>query len=376
MIDGYRLMIPGPIQLSENVLREMARPMVPHYGEAWTVYYNETMNLLKTIFGTTGSLFAIPGSGSAGLDAAISSSTGPGERWLVLANGFFGERVASIACSYNEETAVLRLPIDEPIDIERVAEELERIDDVIGVVVVHSESSSGLLNPVEKIGKLCREKDLLCFVDAISSLGGIDVRMDEWHVDLCVSASQKCLEGPPGLGLVAVGERGWSRIASKRSPGWYLNLHVWKEYESAWADWHPYPITMPVPALRGLRCGLEAILGEGLETRFARHAEMARYLRSAMSELGFCPVFSEETASPTVVALQGSEAIPATVVTMRLRNEHRILVGGGMGAFKGTAFRVGNMGPQATREQMDAVIRAMSAMAETPAGDLEGTGNE
>ncbi len=371
-MDGYQLMIPGPIQLSPEVLEEMARPMVPHYGTEWTSFYNETVDRLRAIFQTSGDVFLIPGSGSAALEAVISSCLGTDDRVMILSNGWFGERLEAIANSHSANVLVKKSPIFVPLQATDLDEALGAAKNVRLVAVVHSESSSGLLNPVRELAEVCRKHDVLFMVDAISSIGGIELAMDDWGVDLCVGASQKCLEGPPGLGLVAMSERAWAVIDQTKSRGWYLNLHVWKEFAEQWSDWHPYPITMAVPAVRGLRRGVEAIFEEGLQKRFERHRAMAGHIRERLSTLGFAPVFDEASASPTVVAMQGQPECSANEVVERLKREHRILIAKGMGSFAGKAFRIGNMGPQATHEQIDVLVNGITSLVD----GLDGTGSE
>jgi alanine-glyoxylate transaminase/serine-glyoxylate transaminase/serine-pyruvate transaminase len=363
MNDTWRLMIPGPIELAEETRAELAKPMVPHYGAEWTQFHNETIDLLRRVFLTDGRVFAIPGSGSAGLDAAIGSSLGKGDRLLVLTNGLFGDRIAEIARSYDAGTAVHEVPPDRPIVVRELEAAMAKHGDVTSVAMVHSESSSGLLNPVAELTAWCKSRGLLTIVDAISSLGGVPLRMDEWGVDLCISASQKCLEGPPGLALVAVGRNAWSRIQENASPGWYLNLRVWHAYAEKWADWHPFPVTMAVPAFRALRKGVDRVLQEGLDRRVSRHRRVAAFVRQELEKLGFHPLFPEEIASPTVIAAKGRRDLSAAVLADRLRAEHGILVAGGMGEFKGKVFRIGNMGPQATEERMGQLIKAVASMA-------------
>ena len=363
MLDGYRLMIPGPIQLRPEVLAEMSRPMVPHYGADWTAYYNETVALLARIFMTNGRIFPIPGSGSAGLDAAIGSVLGDDDRLLVLSNGFFGERIAEIARSHDPRTVVCKVPAGERVTPAVLERALAENDEITAVAMVHSESSSGLLNPVRELVAACRARRLLTIVDAISSLGGAELRMDEWGIDVCVSASQKCLEGPPGIGLVAVGADAWARIADLETRGWYLNLQTWAEYAEAWADWHPFPVTLAVPAFRALRCGVEGILEEGLEARWQRHREMARWAYERLAPHGYEPVFPDDVASPTILALRPPSGLTVEQILESLKEDHRILVAGGMGAFKGRAFRVGNMGPQATEEELSPLIEALREIA-------------
>jgi len=368
-LDGYRLMIPGPIQLAPEVLAEMSRPIVPHYGADWTRFYNETLSLLQGIFRTEGDVFPIPGSGSAGLEAGLRLLLGSDRHLLVLANGFFGERVAAIAASIGEHTTVERFPMDAPIRKRDLEAALERAPDATSVAVVHSESSSGLLNPIRELADGCRQRDLLLFVDAVSSLGGIELAMDDWAIDICVSAPQKCLEGPPGLGLVAVAKRAWERVSPDAPRSWYLGLDVWKDYAEKWADWHPFPITMAVPVFRALRVALDRVLEEGLAPRIARHKASAAFARGAFSDLGFEPVFGEEEASPTILAIRGRADLAADEVVDRLRREHKTLVARGMGEFTGKVFRVGNMGPQATREQLQPLLAAVGSFVSEKSGE-------
>ncbi len=363
MLDGYRLMIPGPTQVRQDVLDEMARPIVPHYGPEWTSFYNETLSLLARAFATEGEVFAIPGSGSAGLDAAFASAAGESDHWLVISNGLFGERLASIARSYRPDSAVVNVPLTEQVTSDRLWDALSEHPATTAVAVVHSESSSGLLNPVRQLAQVCRERNLLLLVDGISSVGGIELPIDAWGVDICITASQKCLECPPGLALVAVSPRGWKRIRGKSTPGWYLNLHVWKEYAEKWSDWHPHPITMAVPAFRAMRRALEIILDEGLAARILRHQECAQWVRGQLAEFGYQPVFPDSIASPTILAFYAPEGRDSAEIVNRLRDDHRILIANGMGEFTGKAFRIGNMGPQANREQMAPVIDALAAVA-------------
>jgi len=362
MKDSWRLMIPGPIELAEETRAELARPLVPHYGAEWTRFHDETIDLLRRVFLTEGPVLAIPGSGSAGLDAAIGSSLGKRDQLLVLSNGFFGDRIAEIARSYDPGTVVHEVPPDRPIDVQELEAAMAKHSGITSVALVHSESSSGLLNPVSELTEWCKARGLLTIVDAISSLGGVSLRMDEWGIDLCISASQKCLEGPPGLALVAVGRDAWCRIQENDSPGWYLNLRVWHEYAEKWADWHPFPVTMAVPAFRALRKGVDRVLQEGLDRRVSRHREVAAFVRRELGELGFHPLFPEETASPTVIAVKGRSDLSAIALAERLKTDHGILIAGGMGRFKGEVFRIGNMGPQATEERMGELIEAVRSV--------------
>lgn len=365
-MDNYRLMIPGPVELPPEVLAEMGKQVVAHYGKDWTNYYNETIALLSRIFQTRGDIFVIPGSGSAGLEAAIGSISG--NEVMVISNGFFGDRLAEIAQSYNSKVVIHRLEPTIAISPDFLSSALQRRPTIKAVAVVHCETSTGLLNPVKELSRICQEHGVLLIVDAISSLGGAELCMDEWGIGICISASQKCLEGPPGLAIVAVGDEAWPLIERHRTPGWYLNLRIWKQFSQSWKDWHPYPITMAVPALRGLRKALELVLEEGLEQRFQRHQRIATLLRQGLTELGFELLIKSEIASPTVTAAKGNPVLSADSLIERLRNQYSIQIAGGIGELKGQIFRIGHMGSQAKEERVQLLLHAIRSLVEGCSG--------
>lgn len=344
-------MIPGPIELDGEVLRELSRPLLPHYGEEWLKTYHETLGMLRQVFQTEQEVLLIPGSGSAGLEAAIGSLVGDGSNALILSNGFFGQRLVDIARAYTPSVQVITGEPTRPIPPERLEEAL-RGGGVKMVAAVHCETSTGLLNPIRDYAALCQRYGAILVVDAISSLGGVELRFDEWGLGVCVSASQKGLEASPGLAPLAVSEEAWGRISQSSSPGWYLNLRTWRGFAERWPDWHPYPVTLPVSLIFALRKGLERILDEGLEERWARHGRWATLLRRGLENLSFAPFIPEEYRSPTVTTALAGPAIGAEELIRFLKEERGILIGGGIDALRGRIFRVGHMGPQATAEMI------------------------
>jgi alanine-glyoxylate transaminase/serine-glyoxylate transaminase/serine-pyruvate transaminase len=344
-------MIPGPVELDGEVLREMSRPLVAHYGAEWVRDYKETIGLLQRIFQTGGDLFPIPGSGSAGLDAAIGSLIGDGSKATILSNGFFGQRLVAIAHAYSPHVQVIEGALDRAIPPERLEEALHD-PDVKVVAAVHCETSTGVLNPIRDYGELCRRHGAILVVDAISSLGGTELRFDEWNLGICVSAAQKGLEASPGAALVAVSPAAWEQISGSSSPGWYLNLRTWREFAESWADWHPYPVTLPISLLFALKKSLENILEEGLEERFARHERMAFLLRQGLENLGFQLFVPEGHRSSTVTAVLSSSVISAEKVIHFLKQERGIQIGSGIDELRGKIFRIGHMGPQATLDMI------------------------
>ena len=352
-----RLMIPGPIEVAPEVLDPMDDPLEPHYGPEWTALYREVTEALRRVFRTEGDIFLLVGSGSAGLDAAIGSSVGNGGRILVLRNGFFGTRLAEIAHSYTANVAVLDFPWGEPVYPKKTGDFLKHHPQDV-VAVVHCETSTGVLNPVEELGRVCSRHGALLLVDAISSLGIEPLEMDRWSIGLCVAASQKGLECPPGLSPVAVAPEAWEFIAQRETPGWYLNLRVWRRYWEEWGDWHPHPVTHVVNVVKALRRALRRISAEGLEARLRRHREVAARLRRGLRELGLNPMVRDEFASHGVTAASAPRGKTEEFLAI-LRERHGYLLAGSLGEWRGKVFRIGHMGPAATPETIDGLLEAI-----------------
>jgi len=358
MEQRLRLMIPGPIEVSQEVLEVMSEPLVAHYGKEWTAFYNETIRLLQKIFRTEGDIFLLPGSGSAGLDAALGSTLFPDGRVLIPQNGFFGERLEEIARSYTENVSTVKFPLGQAIDLGAVERTLQD-GNFDAVACVHCETSTGVLNPIQELAGVCRSYGVLFIVDAVSSLAIEPLEMDGWGIDICVSASQKGLEAPPGLGVIAIGKLAWNRINRMKSPGWYLNLRVWKEYREKWGNWHPHPVTQAVNNIKALRVGLERILKEGLDARFKRHHKIARELRQGLREIGFTPYVPDGIASNGVTSVLGPEGKVDELLAY-VQKQEGILLAGSLGALKGKVFRIGHMGPSASEEAVNSVLSALA----------------
>lgn len=357
-----KLLIPGPVDLEDDVLDALRSIPEPHYGPEWVRLYRETIDGLRAIFQTTGAVYPLVGSGTTGLDAAIGSFLATGRRLALVRNGFFGDRLGEIAAAYGIELCPIDVPWGEAARPDIVRDALRRMGRVDALAVVHNETSTGILNPVREIAAVGREFDLPVIVDAVSSLGGIELRMDEWGVDLCVTASQKALAAPPGLALVAVGERAWAYMDANPVDhhGWYLNLRTWRHYADDWGDWHPQPVTMPTGTLRALNLRVRRILEEGLEQYIGRHAVAARRFRDGVRALGLGLLAPDADASPLVTAVEvAPRAAPAAVVAT-LRDRYDIWIGGGLGPLRDRIIRVGHMGRAISDEYVDATLAALA----------------
>jgi len=356
---AMKLLIPGPVQPEQEVLQAMGGPVQPHYGPEWTQTYNETVDMLKTVYGTTGDVFIIVGSGSSGLDAAIGSMVTTGEKIIVGVNGFFGERLCAIARSYGMEVIPVEGEWGQVLDPDDVARIASQHTDASALAIVHLETSTTIVNPIKDIGKIAKELDVPYIVDAVSSLGGLPMHMDEWGIAVCVSASQKCLGAPPGLATVAVGPGAWEAIdrVPEKSHGWYLNLRVWKHYQQMWADWHPFPVTMATSNVMALRKSLEGLLEEGIEERMARYEALAVHLREGLRRIGLRPFTPDELLAPVLTAAYGPPGVPTGEIVAYMSTVHNTKIAGGLGdELKDVIFRIGHMAPTTSIEDIDDLL--------------------
>jgi alanine-glyoxylate transaminase/serine-glyoxylate transaminase/serine-pyruvate transaminase len=322
--------------------------------------------MLRQVFGTQNDVFVLVGSGSAGLDAAIGSLLAPGQTALVGVNGYFGHRLATIARLYGAEVVEVTAEWGRAIDPDAFGRALAAHPAAGAVIVTHVETSTGVVNPVQAIARQANAAGAPMMVDAVSSLGGLEMAMDAWGIDLCVSASQKALGGAAGLAPVAVGPRAWAAMErrGRAGRGWYLNLLVWREYAQEQKDWHPFPVTIPTNAFLALRAGLQALLAEGLPERFERFARLAARLRARLAGLGYQPLASEAEAAPVVTAAYSLPSVPSGRIVEYLERVHQIkIAGGGLGPFRDTVFRVGHMAPTVSEADIDAVVAALEAFA-------------
>jgi len=356
------LMIPGPVPVSRETLAEFSKPIIAHYGETWADFYNETMSELARVFQTKNEVLCNVGSGTSGIEAAISSVAERGETLVVFSNGLFGDRLEILSHAHGIRVIKETWPSSSQIDPERAADVLRQHPEAAAVAVVHCESSSGVLNPVKDLAEVAHRAGLPILVDAVSSLGGANLPVDDWGIDVCVTASQKALQAPPGLTFVTVAPEMWDRIECKETPGWYLNLKIWKKYAEEWRTHHPHPTTMSTPLVRALRQAVGEILGEGLTKRFERHQATAMRLRERLESIGFERFLDPMVASPTSVAVRRHPKMSTDDVVRRLAEEHKIKIAGGLGPTQGQIIRIGNMGFEATTERVDHVASAIEQL--------------
>lgn len=348
----YKLYIPGPCEVDEEVLAAMAQPTPRHYGPDWLEIYHEVIGMLKQVFGTQNDLFMVPAAGSALLDMAFGSLLADGETVVVGMNGFFGERLGAIAESHGLRVVPFQAPLGQPLDPEALRRILREHPEARAVAVVHHETATTVMNPVRELARVTGDAGLPFILDAVSSLGGVPLPVDEWGIDVCVTVANKCLECPPGLAFISVSPRAWEWVNRNENTrhGWYLNLRTWRWYAENWGAWHPTPVTMPTNNVLGLRVSLRRIVTEGLEAHFERYRRASQAVRRGLAAVGFEMFIPDgPSASPIATAVKARPEFSVNELMAYLAREHGILISGGLEPLAGKIFRVGHMGKAATR---------------------------
>jgi alanine-glyoxylate transaminase/serine-glyoxylate transaminase/serine-pyruvate transaminase len=350
----------------------MAEPAPPHYGNEWLEIYHEILDSLKQVFVTQNDLYPVVGPGSASMDAAFGSLTRTGDKVLILRSGFFGQRMGVIAQAYGLDVRTIDVPMGQPIEPDAVRERLAAEPDIQAVGVVHLETSTGVLNPLQEIVAVVNEFQVLSIVDAVSSMGGIPLPVDEWGIDVCVSVVNKCLGCPPSLGPISVSQRAWEQMERKggRAHGWYLNLRTWKDYSINWADWHPTPTTMPTNNIIGLQVSLRRILDVGLEAWYERFVQAAQTIRTRLGQLGFEMFGPPAYISPLISAVYGLPGMDVEDFRRYLLEEWQIMISGGLEELRGKIFRVGHIGEAATPQYVERFLSGLEAYLELQGVDV------
>jgi alanine-glyoxylate transaminase/serine-glyoxylate transaminase/serine-pyruvate transaminase len=365
---SIKLLIPGPVEVSPAVLKAMGSQVRPHYGGEWTAFYTETQGILKKVFNTQGDVYIMPGSGTLAIDTCIGSALCTGDKIIIGTNGFFGDRLVSIAEGNGLRVVKVAAEWGKPILVSEIEKSLAENPDVKALAVVHLETSTTVQNPIEKLGAIAHKYSTIFIVDAVSSLGGVPFSMDDWGIDLCASASQKCLGAPPGLAPVAVGKNAWSAIDRNpnKAHGWYTDLKTWRKYQTEWGDWHPSPVTMPTNNIYALRASLDELLAEGISTRLERYRKLALKLRAGFRKVGILPFTADDQLSPVLTAGFAPEGVSSLKIVDYLLEEYGLKISSGLGALKEKIFRVGHMSPVTTEADIDRVIEALGKFQELP----------
>ena len=349
-----QLRIPGPTPCPDEVLQAMSRQMINHRGPQFTQILADVTTKLKQLFQTKGDVFLLTGSGTGGLEAAIVNTLSPGDTVLSVSIGVFGERFATIAEKFGAEVIPLRFEWGKAADADAVRQALKAEPKIKAVLVTHNETSTGVTNDLASISSVVKEADKLLLVDAISSLGSINLPVDDWHCDVTVTGSQKGWMVPPGLTMVSVSQEAWQAQAKARMPRFYWDFAKAKSYlESGQTPWTPV-----ISVIFALSVALDMILKEGLTNIFTRHARVAQAAQEGIKSLGLSLFAEESHASNTVTAVAASNGLDSKKMLKILREEHQVILAGGQQKLDGKIFRIGHLG-WVTESDIKAVISAL-----------------
>jgi alanine-glyoxylate transaminase/serine-glyoxylate transaminase/serine-pyruvate transaminase len=356
------LLAPGPSAVHPRVLEAMARPMIGHLDPETLRMLHEIQGMLRQVFRTENELtFPVSGTGTAGMECALMNVLEPGDVALVLVSGAFAERMREIATRCRADVKVIGGRWGVPVSDGDVAQALEAHPDAKAVCAVHAETSTGLFQPLEGIGRLCREHGALFLVDAVASLGGIPLEADEWNIDVCYSGSQKCLSVPPGLAPITFSPKARAARVERKSPmnSFYLDVLPISQYLGTERLYHH---TAPVAMLYALHEGLRIVLEEGMEARWRRHEEMGAEVLAALEERGFEPFPPLGHRLPQVVCVRLPEGLDDRAGRKRLLDEFGIEVAGGLGELSGKVWRVGLMGESCNRDAVKSLLSAIDEL--------------
>jgi len=358
-------MTPGPIAVDERVLLTLAQSVIAPQDEAFVPVFEETLRLLRPVFGTQGDVVILPGSSRVGVEAAVVSAVEPGDQVLNVVNGVFGNWLAEMTRCVGGESVVVESPWDRPVDVELIERHL-RGGEFKALTVVYSETSTGVRNPVEVIGPLCRRHGVLCVVDAVSAFAVLPLNLDEMCIDLCAASSQKGIGALLGLSMVGMNPNAVEALRRRRTPclSFSLDLGRWRPQFFGRQGINPgmYPVLPSTHLVCALREACRLLHQEGLSQRLRRIANHARAVRTGVEQAGLELFPRPGGYSDALTAIRTPHGCQEADILTRLKQRHGILVGGSIFELKGQLFRIAQMGVQASTS---CLVPTLLALEET-----------
>lgn len=373
MKEKRTLMLPGPTPIPEQARQAGAEKIVGHRELECEELVEEVVEGLKYVFQTEEDVLILTCSGTGGLEASIANTLSAGDKVLSLCTGAFGERYATIAERYGVDVERMNFTWGEAVDVDRVKKRLEEDEtgEIKAILMTHNETSTGVVNNPEPIGELAEEHNALLLVDAVSSLGGVELKVDDWGVDVAVTSSQKALMTPPGLCLVSVSKKALEAGKEADSPKFYWSF---KRAKDRYDRDTQTPSTPAISTLYVLRKVLREIKDEGLKNVFRRHEIVTKAIRKSMRALGLGLLVDDEIASTTVTAVRVPEGIEFNTLCQKLKENYNVYITGSKGELKGDVFRIGHLG-NVSRVDILSTISALEMVLKEEGFNLElGTG--
>ena len=357
------LMGPGPSDVHPRVLKAMATPLVGHLDPEFVEIMDDIKIMTQKAFQTENYLtFVVSAPGSAGMETCLVNLLEPGDEAIICIHGVFGGRMADIAERCGANVSKVEAPWGQAIDPNDLKKCLETVKNPKLVAIVHAETSTGVLQPLEEISDMVHNSGALLVVDAVTSFCGTELKVDDWNIDAVYSGTQKCLSAPPGLSPVSFSDRAVEVLDNRKTKvqSWFLDLSLVKNY---WGGAkRSYHHTAPVSSMFALREAYQIVLEEGLENRFKRHQKNHLYLKSELENLGFEFLVEEGFRLPMLNAVKIPEGIDEAAIRKQLLNDYNIEVGGGLGKFAGKLWRVGLMGESSSANHVNMLVSALKTI--------------
>ncbi|MHB1419785.1 MAG: pyridoxal-phosphate-dependent aminotransferase family protein [Bacillota bacterium] len=336
------LLLPGPTPIPPRVLQAMCDPMINHRGPAFKDLLEEVTEGVKTIYQTRNDIVLLTSSGTGAMEAAVANFVSPGDKVIVASIGAFGERFFKICQIFGVEVDYIDFPWGTAINVEEISKRLkaDKKGQIKAIFVQQNETSTGVLNDIEKISQSRGDHPALLIVDAISGLSATDLQTDAWGLDVVLSGSQKAFMIPPGLATVSVSSRAWAAAERCTNRKFYFDLKAAKDSLASGQT----PYTPAIPLIFGLREALKMMLEDGLEKIFTRHRLHRDMVRAAARGLGLELLADDSVASPSVTAIKPPAGLEASAIIGRMREKYNIILAGGQGVLKNKIFRIGHLG--------------------------------
>ncbi len=359
-------MIPGPTQPDPEVLKALAEPVLPHYGPQWKSIYDDTTSKLRNVFGTSKTdVVLMPVPGQVAVETSVVNLVGRGGTGFVCVNGVFSGMIPKMMQAIGARPVVIRSKLGSGPTAEDVATVLDESGrDVAGkaLFLVHTETSTGAATPPAEIFRVCKKRGVLTVLDAISTFGGMEVRMDEWGADYVIGYASKALGGIFGAQPVAIGKASWEAAKQNKARihSLFLDLNTWSEAIEKDSSWgHPYPSSMPTSVIVALRKAVDLALKEGLQNRYRRHAKAASQLRDGLTGMGL-EIFTEKGFYSNTVSVAKVRPAWSAALRRTLLEKHDIMIADGLESLSGKIIRIGHMGTSATPKAISATVSALS----------------
>lgn len=365
------LMGAGPSEVSPAVLQATSTPLVGHLDPAFLEIMDEVQDLLRYAFRTVNKwTLPVSGTGSAAMETAIGNVVEPGDTVLLPTNGYFGKRMEKMVERAGGEVAHIHADWGEPLDIADVESQMSRVEpDVFGFI--HAETSTGILQPsVSDLTSIAHQEGAVVIADTVTSLGGVELRVDEWDIDVAYSGAQKCLSAPPGASPITLNDRAMQKVLNRESStqSWYLDLSLLEGY---WGPERTYHHTAPITNIYAIREALRRVAKEGISQRWKRHTRLGRAIKAGVEGMGLSTKATDDAWLPVLNAVQVPAGVAAEDVIEHLLREYNIEIAGGLGTLSGEIFRIGCMGYSCRPSNVSYLVVALADTLDTLGADID-----